>query len=323
MRYGFGPYVSVGERREQAREYAKKLAKKGRKVSPVEIDGRTIASSFWGKAWCDHLESYSDFENRLPRGRRYVRNGSVIDLQITPGKVQALVSGSAIYEIEVEFKPLDKQRWTAIKRQCAGQIASVVELLRGRLSDAVMRILTDRDAGLFPAPSEIKLECSCPDWADMCKHVAAVLYGVGSRLDHQPELLFTLRQVDQAELIEAAGSQLTAVPAGEGAGTIADENLADVFGIDVESDVPVPAGTAVAATQATDGKRVPAAKRGKAAKRKSPGRTKTKAKVAGTDKSRRIAAAAVTSPVVAKSRKAGTVRVTKRRSAKAALLSGS
>ena len=270
MYYGFRPYVSVGERRRKAKEYTKKLVKKGRKISPVELATKKIATSFWGKSWCENLESYSDFENRLPRGRTYVRNGSVIDLQITPGKVQAMVSGSEIYEIEIEFKPLAKERWKAIKRQCSGQIASVVELLQGKFSDAVMRILTDRDTGLFPAPDEIKLDCSCPDWADMCKHVAAVLYGVGSRLDHEPQLFFTLRQVDQAELIEAAGRQILATPAGDAATAISDENLADVFGIDVESDIPVPPAAPASTSPSARATAITPASAGRPAKARKP-----------------------------------------------------
>ncbi len=286
MFYGFRPYVSVGERRRTAKEYTKKLEKKGQKISPVELTSKKIATSFWGKSWCENLEAYSDFENRLPRGRTYVRNGSVIDLQIQPGKVQAMVSGSEIYEIEIDFKPLAKARWQAIKQQCAGQIASVVELLQGKLSDAVMRILTDRDTGLFPAPNEIKLDCSCPDWADMCKHVAAVLYGVGSRLDREPQLFFTLRQVDQAELIEAVGRQVLAAPVGDAATAIAEENLADVFGIDVESDIPVPAGSATVTPPAATRKSTKAPPSAKSARSAKPAKAKAKAKAPSQPKIR-------------------------------------
>ena len=310
MWYGFRPYVSVGERRRKAKEYTKKLQKKGRKISPVEIAGKKIATSFWGKAWCDHLESYSDYENRLPRGRTYVRNGSVLDLQITPGKVQAMVSGSEIYDIEIEFTPLAKPRWQAIKQQCGGQVASVVELLQGKLSDAVMGILTHRDHGLFPAPGEIELSCSCPDSANMCKHVAAVLYGVGSRLDREPELFFTLRQVDQAELIEAVGRQMVGAPTGNAAAAIADENLADVFGIDVESDIPVPAAAPAASAsrsmRARGTKSTAAVKSAKSAKPTSARQPKSKlvrtVKTVKTAKSKRVATVAA-APSAAKAAK--------------------
>jgi len=234
--YGFRPYVPVAQRRADAARQMAKLAKKGHAISPVRIEGREIASTFWGKAWCENLESYSDFENRLPRGRTYVRNGSVVDLQIKPGKVTARVSGSSLYNIDNKIKPLSKPHWQTISSQCAGKIASVLELLQGRLSRGVMEVITHRDNGLFPKPSEISLDCSCPDWADMCKHVAAALYGVGARLDEKPELLFVLRQVDHMELIEqAAAGQVLTPDVSSDKKTIAEGDLAEVFGIEVDS----------------------------------------------------------------------------------------
>jgi uncharacterized Zn finger protein len=240
--YGFRPYVSVAQRRANAAREMAKLAKKGHTVTPVQIEGRKIANTFWGKAWCDNLESYSDFANRMPRGRTYVRNGSVVDLQIKPGRVTARVSGSSLYDIDIKIKPLSKPHWQSISSQCAGKIASVLELLQGRLSRGVMEIITHREQGLFPKPSEISLDCSCPDWADMCKHVAAALYGVGARLDEKPELLFVLRQVDHMELIEqAAAGQSLAPAAGSGKKTIAEGDLAEVFGIEMDTVVPASA----------------------------------------------------------------------------------
>jgi uncharacterized Zn finger protein len=237
--YGFRPYVPVAQRRANTARQMAKLAKKGHAIDPVQIDGREIADTFWGKAWCENLESYSDFENRLPRGRTYVRNGSVVDLQIRPGKVTARVSGSELYDIDIKIKPLSKPRWQAISSQCAGKIASVLELLQGRLSRGVMEIITHRESGLFPKPSEISLDCSCPDWADMCKHVASALYGVGARLDQRPELLFVLRQVDHMELIEQAAGQVLAPAASSDKKTIAEGDLADVFGIEIDSAKPL------------------------------------------------------------------------------------
>ena len=240
--YEYRPYVPVARRRANAAREMAKLAKKGQTISPVRIEGRKIARTFWGQAWCDHLESHSDFANRLPRGRTYVRNGSVVDLQICPGKVTARVSGSELYAIEIKIKPLSKPRWQSISSQCAGKIASVLELLQGRLSTGVMEIITHRQSGLFPKPDEITLDCSCPDWADMCKHVAAALYGVGARLDEKPELLFVLRQVDHLELIEQAAAGQALTPAATaGQKIIAEADLAEVFGIELD---PAGAGTA-------------------------------------------------------------------------------
>ncbi len=205
-------------------------------MQPVEVEGRKIAASFWGKAWCKHLESFSDYENRLPRGRSYLRNGSVCHLEIRTGQILAMVSGSSLYDVKIDIKPLEKSAWNAIKKQCGGKIGSMLELLQGKLSDNVMSIVTDRKKGLLPLPGEIKLGCSCPDWADMCKHVAAVMYGVGSRLDRSPELLFTLRGVDAGELI-TAGIGLPASDAQSAGATIAEDMISDIFGIDMAESI--------------------------------------------------------------------------------------
>ncbi len=238
MGWGWGwdyrPYVPVAQRRVNALREVRRLAAKGKQVLPVEIAGRIIATTFWGKAWCDNLESYSDFSNRLPRGRTYVRNGSVVDLQIEPGKITSMVSGSSLYRISIRIRPLAAARWKRLKQQCGAGIGSVVELLQGRLSTSVMAIVTNRNSGLFPAPAEIEMSCSCPDWAGMCKHVAATLYGVGNRLDQQPDLLFKLRQVDHLELIGQAGRPAAKLK-DAGGKTIAAAQLADVFGIELET----------------------------------------------------------------------------------------
>lgn len=234
--FGWRPYVPVARRRAKAKQKMEKLRKKGKNIQPVEIDGRVIAHSFWGKAWCEHLESFSDYENRLPRGRTYVRNGSVCHLAIEAGRIEAMVSGSEIYKVTIKIKPLNSSVWKAIKKQCSGQIGSMLELLQGKLSDHVMSIVTDRRKGLLPLPGQIELGCNCPDWAEMCKHVAAVLYGVGNRLDSQPELLFTLRNVDAAELITG---DISLPDSTVGAGkTIADDQISKIFGVDIDSDVP-------------------------------------------------------------------------------------
>jgi uncharacterized Zn finger protein len=235
--YGFRPYVSVAQRRAKAAKEVAKRVKKGQPITPVRIEGKTIASTFWGQAWCTNLESYSDFANRLPRGRTYVRNGSVVDLQIEKGRIKALVSGSELYEIKIEIAAQPKQNWRTLKKQSAGKISTLVELLQGKLSKAIMELVTDRDQGLFPKPAEITMRCSCPDYAGMCKHVAAVMYGVGNRLDSSPELLFLLRGVDHLELIEQA---IPAAPtrAKSGAPTIASDDLGAIFDIEID-DVPV------------------------------------------------------------------------------------
>jgi uncharacterized Zn finger protein len=232
--FGWRPYVSVGARRRQAARLLGSLKKSGREISPVQIEGRRIATTFWGKAWCENLERYSDFANRLPRGRTYVRNGSVVDLQVAPGRVSALVSGSEVYEVEVDVGIVPGARWKALRRDCTDAIDSVVELLEGRLSAGVMARVCAPKTGLFPGPKEISFRCSCPDWAGMCKHVSAVLYGVGARLDSRPELLFLLRSVDPKDLIAKAESGLRSRKA-RGAKVLHADNLSEIFGIDIAS----------------------------------------------------------------------------------------
>ena len=234
-RYDWRPYTPVAKRRARALMEIARLRKSGRELAPIATEDRKIARTFWGSAWCDNLEAYSDYANRLPRGRTYVRNGSVIDLQIAGGRIEALVSGSEFYEVTLGIRPLAVRKWKRIRSQCAGRIDSLVELLQGRLSDAVMDVVTRPREGLFPAPREISLSCSCPDWATMCKHVAAVLYGVGARLDHAPELLFALRGVDPAELVaDAVGRAGTKRKPGRGR-VLAEDDLSAVFGVDIDT----------------------------------------------------------------------------------------
>ena len=239
MSWGFHwrPYVPVARRRANAKAHAARLAKKEKRtLAPVELTGRTIASSFWGKAWCENLEQYSDFENRLPRGRTYVRNGSVVDLQIERGKIKAIVSGSEIYRVTIDIQTVPAAVWSKIKKDCARSIDSLIDLLRGRFDQSIMQRLSQRAGGLFPQPSEIKMKCSCPDWAGMCKHVAATLYGVGARLDSAPELLFTLRDVDHLELISqaVAADNLNQAFQGKAENALPATDLGEIFGIELE-----------------------------------------------------------------------------------------
>jgi uncharacterized Zn finger protein len=273
--YGWRPYVPVVERRRKALREMEKRKKQGHGVSPVSIAGRTIATTFWGKSWCENLERYSDYANRLPRGRTYVRNGSVVDLQIAPGTIQALVSGSALYKVSLKVAPVAKAHWESICNDCGGAIDSLVELLQGRLSKGVMERICRQKQGLFPSPAEIRLSCSCPDWADMCKHIAAVLYGIGARFDHQPELLFRLRGVDELELLASAGK---AAPLGKEAPAsgkrLGGEDLSAMFGLDMAQSASLEAGPA---------KRKPAKpKRAEKTAVALEGKTKSKKKAAST-----------------------------------------
>lgn len=243
--WSWRPYVSVGERRARAIREMEKLRKKGMDIRPVKINGRQIARTFWGRSWCEHLEKFSDYANRLPRGRTYVRNGSVCHLEITRGKIAAKVSGSDIYNVSISIKALAKTHWKRVRELCAGQVASLLELLQGRLSDHVMSVVTNRDQGLFPKPSEISMACSCPDWAGMCKHVAAAMYGTGARLDEKPELLFVLRGVDHNVLISKATAQsVIARKSKTGRRALDEQSMSEVFGIEIAPPVGTAAETA-------------------------------------------------------------------------------
>jgi len=235
---GWRPYVPVAQRKAQAVAYAAKLAKKEKRTpAPVQIAGRVIAQSFWGQAWCQNLEQYSDFANRLPRGRTYARNGSIVDLQIKSGRIEAIVGGSEIYRVKIDIKTLPAPLWKRIKQDCAQSIQSLIDLLQARFSEGVMGRLTQPGDGLFPKPAEIAIHCSCPDYAYLCKHAAAVLYGVGARLDTAPEMLFTLRHVDHLELIShaAEAESLDRRLSGSASSTLAGADLGEVFGIELDT----------------------------------------------------------------------------------------
>jgi uncharacterized Zn finger protein len=237
--YGRWPrYVPVSERVDKAKKEIARRQKKGETITPVIIEGRVIAKSFWGRSWCENLQRYSDYSNRLPRGSSYVRNGSVVDLKISKGTVSALVSGSRLYTVTIKVAPVPKAQWQSICQDCAGSVDSLVDLLQGRLSKGVMERVCQKRTGLFPQPSEIELDCTCPDWASMCKHVAAALYGVGARLDKQPELLFRLRGVDERELLASAEGPLQLTrksPAS--ARVLAEDDLSGLFGLDLDSEI--------------------------------------------------------------------------------------
>gem|GEM_PF-230771 len=243
--------ATVRERVDAAVMEQAKLSKKGEVPHPVRIQGRTIARSFWGKAWCSNLERYSDYSNRLPRGRSYLSSGQVLDLRIEPGRVVASVMGTRLYRVVVTIDPLPTELWQGVVRDCTGRVASMVDLLQGKLSHEVMERVTLPQKGLFPAPAEIHLSCSCPDWAAMCKHVAATLYGVGARLDQAPELLFVLRGVSAADMVVDTHAAATITRQARGKALTQDtDELSALFGIEMDGapvtpSLPVPAQPAV------------------------------------------------------------------------------
>ena len=202
----YKPYVSVAERKDKAQRAGAKLQKKNPTLQPVVLNGSKLAESWWGQSWNHNLERYADYANRIGRGRSYVRSCAVLDLRISSGQVQGLVQGSqsSPYKVHIDIAAIPKKSWTEIKKKSVQELEALEPLLRGEFPKTLRDLFFDSQHGLFPTPAQIKFNCSCPDWASMCKHVAAVLYGVGSRLDHTPELFFTLRQADMNKLIAAS-----------------------------------------------------------------------------------------------------------------------
>lgn len=238
---GYPEYVSVAEKKEKAATKLKQLQKKMPGIKPVILAGKALATTWWGKSWNQNLERYADYSNRIDRGRSYVRHGAVLDLQIAAGAVTALVQGSRSkpYEVKISIKAIGASQWASIKKQCDGQLQSLQNLLAGKFPRELSEIFLAEGKGLFPSPKEISFDCSCPDWASMCKHVAAALYGIGARLDQDPTLFFTLRGVRTDDLIAEAIQDKTATllaKAKRKSAKAVDEttDLSSLFGIELD-----------------------------------------------------------------------------------------
>lgn len=292
--YRYPKYVSVAEKRAKAEKKLKQLKKKNPDITPVSISGRTLAKSWWGKAWNENLEGYADYAYRLERGRSYARHGAVLDLKVTAGKVTALVLGSEPqpYTVTVTIAPMLKSKWKALKNAAVGTMDSVQSLMAGRLPETMADLLTAKGKGLFPAPNEISLQCSCPDSATLCKHVAASLYGVGARLDEDPSLLFLLRRVNVQDLITETVSEAKDAlrrKAIKKSDRVLEEagGLSELFGIDLgEEDSPAPRRPATGRKRAIKG---PAEKRKPAKRAKKKPAAQSATPKGGTPKTRAAA----------------------------------
>lgn len=273
-------YVSVAEKRARAEKKIRQLKKKNPHIAPVIIEGGSLAKTWWGKSWNTNLERYADYSNRIERGRSYVRHLAVLDLQINQGTVNALVQGSQSkpYAVKIRIKRLPKTNWGKITIACAGQLDSLQDLLAGRFPKDLSHLFMEEGSGLFPTPKEIQFSCSCPDWAYMCKHVAAVLYGIGVRLDQDPSLFFQLRQVNQDDLIDRALKDTTRKYIQKAEQTthpvVAEADLGSVFGIDME--VMPDFGNGVSEAVPEPESVMDSPKKAKPAKRSSKKKPKTK-----------------------------------------------
>jgi len=235
--YGFYSYESVAVKKARAANALLKLKKKNPDIAPVIIEGRQIAKSWWGKAWIENLERYADYANRIDRGKSYVKNGMVLDLQIRKGSISALVCGSRAkpYEVSINIDPLPPASMDKLAKLCGHRIDTIEALIAGKFTKELGDLLSAKGTGLFPSPKEIHFSCSCPDWANMCKHVASVLYGIGARLDGEPLLFFTLRNIDSERFIKksvAKKTELMLANAGKNSSrSIDDKDIAGLFGV--------------------------------------------------------------------------------------------
>jgi uncharacterized Zn finger protein len=205
MPYDFQPeYVSVAKRKAIALAQIEKYRDLMPSILPVVVKGEAITYTWWGKAWTKNLKSYGQYRNRLQRGSFYVRHGFVIDLQIESGLVHALVQGTEAepYHVTIKIKALPQAKWQLIFEQCQHQIESVDELLKGNFPKSLVSMFVLKGSGLFPSPEEISFSCTCADKADMCKHIAATLYGIGVRFDENALLFFELRNIEFESLIK-------------------------------------------------------------------------------------------------------------------------
>ena len=205
--YDFPVYKPVGDLKSECQSFIKQYKKNNNNIQPVIIEGKKIATTWWGEAWNKNLEKYSDYDNRLSRGRTYVRSGCVIDLKIYETEVIALVKGSSLYTVRVRIAPLLQAKEKALSQKCIDKIENINDLVAGNFPKELAELFQDKKNGLFPSSREIHFSCDCPDDARMCKHVAAVLYGIGRRFDDDPMLFFKLRKINIRELIKNSISE--------------------------------------------------------------------------------------------------------------------
>ena len=196
-----------------------------------------LVSSWWGKRWIAVLESFN-IGARLSRGRAYARSGQVVTLEIEKGRVRATVQGSRSrpYEVEILLKPLSRAQWLRIIGTLSERFLSMAKLLAGEMPPDLEEVFIKAKLKFFPHRlQDLETDCTCPDWSNPCKHLAAVFYLLGEEFDHDPFLIFKLRGLDREELFELLGGK--ASPAGHGE---PDQSTA-------AADVPEPLSTEPAA----------------------------------------------------------------------------
>lgn len=202
---GFAPYQTIDELRNKNIKKKITYIKKHPDANPIVLTG-TLGKTWWGKAWNQNLERYADYANRLPRGKRYIKAESIFDFSIEQGYVKGIVAGSGRtpYEVSIQIDPLSEKDWDNLQKLCGNRIESMDLLLQGKFPQELKEQFFMKDHGLFPSPKQIHIDCSCPDYAILCKHAAAILYAVSIRLDENPSLFFELRNISMNQLIKKA-----------------------------------------------------------------------------------------------------------------------
>ncbi len=170
-----------------------------------------FATKWWGKRWIQTLEGFR-IDARLSRGRAYARKGQVASLDIKPGEVRARVQGSrrGSYRVSIKLAALNAEQWRKVTERVAGEPIFAALLLGGEMPEDIERVFSDAGAPLFPVrQNDLDTDCSCPDWSNPCKHIAAVYYLLAEAFDQDPFLLFRLRGMDRdmfMERLHAAGA---------------------------------------------------------------------------------------------------------------------
>lgn len=221
------PRLKAADLERLAQQHREQLAAAGVELHPVVSRSRKLATSFWGSAWMRRLSVCEAGGLCLAPGRTLLRHGCVLDVRVTPGRAEALVSADELYEVELRLSPPEEEQVEHLATLCAGKIDTLLSLLEGRVDEALLQQLCDPENGLLPDARDWHISCSCPDWAEPCPHAAAVMYALGVLLDSQPELLFTLRSIDPAVLIRRPQQATACFDAA---------SLSATFGIDLDID---------------------------------------------------------------------------------------
>ena len=223
------PHLSAAARKALAEQERKRVLAENPDFIPLRVTHtQKLARSFWGQAWNRNLDTYQDYDTRFDRGRRHLRAGAVVNLQLIGPQVEAHVWDHRLYPVSATFAPLDTEKWAAFRKDSAGEFDSLVALLQGKVSDTLLARIIDPQKGLFPERQALTYRCTCLDDAPLCEHIAAVLYGIGVCFDENAELFFSLRAISIHDWMQTLGDCLL-----QEVGPPSAQELGDLFDIDL------------------------------------------------------------------------------------------